>query len=113
MILKITSDAPYLVQPKAHSCAAAVVQLHITTLAGSTATEPMDPSTSCAKQSKMLSPQQQKPKPEASKWAENMLAQWVLPSKNSATPNPSPDPLLRQTTALQVPKASSLPKCAK
>ena len=87
------------------------MQPHITTLAGSIATEPMDPSTSCAKQSKTSCPQQQKPKSEASIWAENTLAQCILPSKNSATPNPSPDPLSRQTTAL--PKASSLPKCTK
>ena len=78
----------------------AVVQPRITTSVGATANEPTALSTSCAKKSKMLCPQQRKPKPEASIWVANTHVQCEQLWKNSATLNPSPDPLSRPTTIL-------------
>ena len=101
MILKITSDAAYLVQPKARSRIAA--HFHLSWTISSRKNGPLR---SCARPSKTSSHPPPKPKPAVFTWLANTLSPSVQPLSNSVTPSrqhPS-----KQTT--RPPKAFSTPK---
>jgi hypothetical protein len=100
MILKITSDAAYLVQPKARSRAA--VHYHLGWHNKDRVNGALD--VLC----QIIKP---KPKPVASILAANMPVPSVPPSQNSDTLSLLLARLLKPTTTL--PKASSTQKCAK
>jgi hypothetical protein len=105
MILKITTDAAYLVQPKARSRVAA--HYHLGWLNSDRANGPLDV---LSKTLKMLSPLQPMLKPATSTQAANMPAPSLRTSTNSATSNQPPAPSLKPTTT--TPKVCSTPKCA-